>query len=109
MLFDLHPDHWRSVLRSMLAALAGAGHGLPYLVPLLCLLASGRLRRSSLLPLGTAAALLGFLIFTYFHREGDPSLWISWSAARVLSPLAMLFALAAPAPPAVPEPEEPRS
>jgi hypothetical protein len=102
-LVELYPGHWRSILRSMLATLAGTGHGLPYLVPLLCLLASGRLRRSCLLPLGTAAALLAFLIFTYFHREGDPALWISWSAARVLSPLAMLLALAAP--PLLPEPD----
>jgi hypothetical protein len=93
--FDLHPDHWKIVLRSMWSALAGAGHGLPYLVPLLCLLAVGRLRRASLLPLGIAAALTGFLLFTYLHRSEDPSLWISWSAARVLSPLAMLFGLAA--------------
>jgi hypothetical protein len=92
---DLHPDHWKSVLRSMLAALAATGHALPYLVPLLCLLAAGRLRRTSLLPLGVAAALTGFLLFTYLHRAEDPALWISWSAARVLSPLAMLFALAA--------------
>jgi hypothetical protein len=102
-LVTLYPDHWRSVFRAMLTTLAGTGHGLPYLVPLLCLLFSGRLRRPSLLPLGTAAALLAFLIFTYFHREGDPSLWISWSAARVLSPVAVLLALAAP--PSRPDPD----
>jgi hypothetical protein len=95
-LLDLHPEHWKIVLRSIALALAATGHGLPYLVPLACLLllAPG-MSRLSMIPLGVAAALTAFLLFTYMDRPGDPSEWISWSAARVLSPLAMLFALAA--------------
>ena len=93
---DFHPEHAGVVVRSIAAALASTGHGLPYLVPLLCLLAaSRRLTRWSAIPLGVAAGLVGFLFFTYLDRGGDPSQWISWSAARVFSPVAMLFALAA--------------
>jgi hypothetical protein len=93
---DFHPEHAGVVVRSIAAALASTGHGLPYLVPLLCLLAvSRRLTRWSAIPLGVAAGLIGFLLFTYLDRSGDPSQWISWSAARVLSPVAVLFALAA--------------
>jgi hypothetical protein len=76
-------------------ALSSTGHGLPWLVPLAVLAAAGRLRPSALLPLGVAAALTGFLLFTYTHRSEDPTLWISWSAARVFSPVAMLLGLAA--------------
>ena len=95
-LLDLHLEHWKTVLRSIAFALAETGHGLPYLIPLLCLLwlAPGR-TRLSMIPIGVAAALTAFLLFTYMDRPGDPSVWISWSAARVFSPLAMLFALAA--------------
>lgn len=95
-LLDLHLENWKIVLRSVAFALAATGHGLPYLVPLACLLLlAPRMTRLSLIPLGVAAALTAFLLFTYMDRPGDPSLWISWSAARVLSPLAMLLALAA--------------
>jgi hypothetical protein len=93
---DLHPGLWKIVLRSVALSLGATGHGLPYLVPLACLLllAPG-LTRVSAIPLGVAAALAGFLLFTYIDRPGDPSQWISWSAPRVLLPLAMLLALAA--------------
>jgi hypothetical protein len=93
---DLRPGLWKIVLRSVVLSLGSTGHGLPYLVPLACLLllAPG-LTRVSAIPLGVAAALAGFLLFTYLDRPGDPSQWISWSAPRVLLPLAMLFALAA--------------
>jgi hypothetical protein len=94
-LLDLHLEHWKFVLTSIALAIAATGHGLPYLVPLVCLLLlAPRMTRLSVIPLGVAAALMAFLLFTYMDRPGDPSTWISWSAARVLSPLATLFALA---------------
>lgn len=95
-LLDFHPEHGRVVLRSIAITLAATGYGLPYLVPLVCLLLlAPRMTRLSMIPLGIAAVLTAFLLFTYMDRAGDPAEWISWSAARVLSPLAMLFALAA--------------
>lgn len=98
---SLHPEHLGRIVSSAAAALAGPAHGLPYLVPLVCLLAAGRPSRTAWVPIGTAAALAAFLLFAYLHYAGDPALWIGWSAARVLMPAAPLFALAlaAPAPP----------
>ncbi|MEP6993537.1 MAG: hypothetical protein ABI968_03370 [Acidobacteriota bacterium] len=93
---DVHPEHAGIVLRAVASTLASTGYGLPYLIPLACLmLAAARLTRRAAIPLGAAAGLIGFFFFTYLHRSEDPSLWISWSAARVFSPLAMLFTLAA--------------
>jgi hypothetical protein len=100
--FALHLDHWPSVVTEIPRALAGTARGLPYAVPLVCLLAAGPPGRGALLPLGTAAALVAFLVFTYFHLAEDPSQWIGWSAARVLAPLPMLFALAAACPSGAP-------
>jgi hypothetical protein len=37
-LLDLHPELWKIVFRSVALSLATTGHGLPYLVPLACLL-----------------------------------------------------------------------
>jgi hypothetical protein len=92
--FQLHLDHWPSVAREIPSSLAATARGLPYAVPLACLLAAGRPDRRALLPLGTAAALAAFLVFTYFHLAEDPSQWIAWSAARVFAPVPVLFALA---------------
>ena len=94
-LFDLHLDHARVVLAAVGRSLSAAGHALPWLVPLGCVLAALPLTRRWILPVGTAATLTAFFLFTYIHRPEDPSLWISWSAARIFSPVAMLLALAA--------------
>ena len=93
---DLHPDHFPIVLKAIARTLAGTAWGLPWLIPLACAAARARqLTRREWLPLGVAATLVGFLLFTYIHRAEDPSQWISWSAARVFSPVAVLVALAA--------------
>ncbi|MET0619090.1 MAG: hypothetical protein ABW056_02360 [Thermoanaerobaculia bacterium] len=94
-LFDLHPGHFGIVLAAVGRSLSTTGHALPWLVPLGCLLAALPLTHRWLLPIGTAALLTAFFLFTYIHRAEDPSLWISWSAARIFSPVAMLIALAA--------------
>jgi hypothetical protein len=92
-LLDPHPEHWKIVPRSIGLALAETGHGLPYLVPLACLLLLARgMTRLSMIPLGVGAALTACLLFIYMDH---PSEWISWSAARVFSPVAILFVLAA--------------
>ena len=96
--FDIHAGRLPAVAVDVLKALASTGRGMPYLIPLLCLIGSGRLGRMAILPLGTAAALTGFLIFTYLHLAIDPAQWIVWSAARVFAPVAILFALAPRAP-----------
>lgn len=93
--FDIHAEHGPMIAAGIFRALAATGRGLPYLIPLLCLIGVGRLGRMAALPLGTAAALAGFLVFTYLHLADDPAQWISWSAARVFASIPVLFALAA--------------
>jgi hypothetical protein len=93
--FDIHVGHAPGVAAEILRALASTGRGMPYLIPLLCLIAAGRRGRMAALPLGTAAALAAFLVFTYLHLTNDPTQWIDWSAARVFAPLPVLFTLAA--------------
>jgi hypothetical protein len=95
-LLAFHPEYALVVLRAVGETLAATAFGLPWAIPLLCLLAvSGRLERNARLPLMTAAALVAFLLFTYLDRPENPVNWIAWSAARVLSPIPMLFSLAA--------------
>ncbi|HSD71639.1 MAG TPA: hypothetical protein VLE54_02555 [Thermoanaerobaculia bacterium] len=77
------------------AALGKVAHGLPWLVPLALWLAAGEKSRRALLPIGVAVLLAGFLVFTYLTTAAAPALLISWSAARVFTPVAALLALAA--------------
>jgi hypothetical protein len=82
------------IFSDVAAALWKSGYALPWLVPLaVLLLVPGRYRRA-LLPIATALAIAGFLLFTYLTTEAVPRLLIAWSAARVLSPVSALFALA---------------
>ena len=48
---------------------------------------------ASLRAIGTAGALVAFLLFAYLHMAADPRLWVMWSAARVLMPVPVLLAL----------------
>lgn len=92
---DIHPDHFPVVVRTIARTLAGTAYGLPWLIPVACAAAAARRpARMAWLPLGVAAAVTGFLLFAYIHRAEDLSQWISWSAARVFSTVAMLLALA---------------
>jgi len=70
------------------------GYGLPFLIPIVLVLLRGRVPRMAWLPLGTAATLALFFVFTYLH-EPDPRLWIGWSAARIFAPLIPLVTIAA--------------
>ncbi len=97
-LLDVHPEHGASIAAAIARVLSGIGHGLPYAVPLACLLLSGRPSRRALVPIGAAAALALFLFFTYLHLANDPAVWIAWSAPRVFAPVALLLALATCAP-----------
>jgi hypothetical protein len=92
---DFHPEYAGVVLRAIAHTLAATGRGLPYLIPLVCLMAARRLDARAAIPLAAAAGLIAFGLFVYLDRPSDPTAWISWSAARVFSPLAVLFSLAA--------------
>ena len=97
-LFDMYPGRLAAVAVDVGHALAGTGYGLPWLVPLAALIAAAgaarRLSRPAWIPLGTAAALTGFFLFTYLHRAEDPALWISWSAARIFIAVAAMLVIA---------------
>jgi hypothetical protein len=96
-LLDVHPARLASVASLIGNSLVATGHGLPWLLPLAALLASAvalGLRRAAWIPLGTAAGLTAFFLFTYLHREESPALWISWSAARIFMAVAMLLVIA---------------
>jgi hypothetical protein len=95
---EINAVHWESlpgILSAIGLGLWKTGYALPWLVPLSILLLTGLKVRRALLPVGVAILLAGFVVFTYVTTAGDPALLIGWSAARVFSPLAGLFALAA--------------
>jgi hypothetical protein len=83
------------IATALVGALWKTGYALPWIVPLVVWLLAGPKKGRVFLPVGVAAALLGFLVFTYLTTESDPRLLIGWSAARTLSPLSALLALAA--------------
>ena len=96
---EVHLDHLGAVLAAVSRALGETARGLPWIVPALALAAGGRIPRTARLPLGAAAALVAFLLFAYLHLASDPTLWIRWSAPRVLLPVAAMFSLAVAADP----------
>jgi hypothetical protein len=83
-----------TILSDVGVALWKAGYALPWLVPLVVLLLVTGKNRRAWLPVLAALAIAGFLLFTYLTTESMFRLLIAWSAARVLSPLSALFALA---------------
>jgi hypothetical protein len=91
---EFHWDHASAILAAIGGALWKTGFALPFAVPLLVLLLTGRLTRQALLPLGVAAGMSAFLLLTYLQSGSDPAQWITWSAARVFSPVTALLALA---------------
>ncbi len=90
---------WRSsgrVVWMTARALASAGVGLPWMLPVAALAVSVPRKREALVPVLTAFVLTVFFLFTYLHG-GDPSLLISWSAGRifaVISPLLIVASVA---------------
>ena len=92
---EFHWDHAPAILDALGRALWKSGYALPFAIPLLLVLLTGRVSRHALLPLGVAAAMSAFFFLTYLQSGADPSLWITWSAARVFSPIAALLALGA--------------
>ena len=93
--WKIYPGALWNVLASIGLALWRTAYGLPFLLPLLVWLApAGTRSRRAGLPLGVAAALTAFFVFTYLH-QADAAQWIGWSAARIFSPLIPLFVLGA--------------
>jgi hypothetical protein len=90
--------HWANiplVAAEMVRSVAKVGYGLPFLLPLIIFFLAPGKTRSAALPIAASIAVIGFLLATYLSAREDPRQLISWSAARVLSPVAGLFCLAA--------------
>jgi len=52
------------------------------------LLIARRPPRAALFPLAVASGFLAFMVYMYLSGQGDPTLWIQWSAARLsMTPL----------------------
>lgn len=92
--FDLHWERLPLVLLAIGKALWSADWALPFAIPLIVLLTVRRHVRANLVLLGPVVLLAGFYVFTYLHGNEDPSLWIFWSAGRILFPLAVILTIA---------------
>lgn len=90
----LHMDNLPLILRTIGSELGLAAWGLPFLVPLAVLLLCWPPSRRVWLPVGTACLLCAFSLFTYLHVQELIREWITWSAGRIFTPVAVLLALA---------------
>ena len=91
---ELHPENLSLVFRALGAQFALVARGLPFLAPVVVLLLSPRKSRMAWLPAGTALILSVFFLFTYLHTNYQLADWISWSAGRIFTPVAILLAIA---------------
>jgi len=78
--FDVHLSRLGEVLVQIASSFWHAGAALPWLVPIAALAWIARRGglKTAAYPLGIAAALSLFFVFTYLHGQLDPTLWISW-------------------------------
>jgi hypothetical protein len=83
------------VAAEILRSIGKVSYGLPFLLPLIIFILTPGKTRAAVLPIAVSIALIGFLLATYLSTRGDPRELIGWSSARVLSPVAGLFCLAA--------------
>jgi hypothetical protein len=95
---NLRLAHVPIVAEEMLRSVASVSYGLPFVLPLTALLLASSRRCIAALPIAVSLALIGFLMVTYLSARDDPRQLISWSAGRVLSPVAGLLCLAAARP-----------
>ena len=89
----LYPENLTLILRTIGSEFFAAAWGLPFLVPLAVLLLARKSPRM-LLPVGLAAILSAFYLFTYLHANVLVRDWVTWSAGRIFTPVAILFAVA---------------
>ena len=89
----IYPENLALILRTMGSEFFLAAWGLPFLVPVAVLLLSRKSPRM-LLPVGLAVLLAAFYLFTYLHGTVLVRDWVTWSAGRIFTPVALLFAIA---------------
>jgi hypothetical protein len=90
----LHPANLPLILKSIGSELGLVAWGLAFIVPLAVLLSCWPPSRRVWLPVGTACLLCVFSLFTYLHGQDLIREWITWSAGRIFTPVAVLLALA---------------
>lgn len=92
---EMHAANLSLVLRAIGGQFALVARGLPFLVPIAVLLLAPHKSRMAWLPVGSALILSVFFLFTYLHTDYQLAQWISWSAGRIFTPVAVLLALGA--------------
>jgi hypothetical protein len=90
---ELHFENLPLILRTIGSEFFLSAWGLPFLVPLGVLIAARKNPRM-LLPVGLALLLSVFYVFTYLHARDLVRDWVTWSAGRIFTPVAVLLALA---------------
>ena len=90
---DLQMASLPLILSAVARELFRVAWGFAFLVPIAVLLFSWPGSRRVWLPVGTAAILSTFFLFTYLHDRWMIDEWILWSAARIFTPVAVLLAL----------------
>jgi hypothetical protein len=91
---DLYMASLPHILSAVARELGRVAWGAAFLVPIAVLLLSWRRSRRVWLPVGTAATLSAFFLFTYLHDRWMVEAWIGWSAGRIFTPAAVLLTLA---------------
>ena len=91
----LHLENLPVILTGIVRELGLFAWGVGFLVPLAVLLLTRPNARIAWLPIGTALLLVVFSVFTYAHAVEFIPEWITWSAGRIFTPVALLLGLAA--------------
>ncbi len=90
--------HLGAVLKALAASAGYHSFYLPWVVVGLLTFAGIR-GRDWAPPATTGLGYLAFILFCYLHGNADPTLWIGWSASRLLLTPLVCFFFAAAAPP----------
>jgi hypothetical protein len=90
---EVYWDRLGLVLGAINEALGRVGGGLPFLLPILLLIAVPPTTLRAAIPVLVSAVLTTLFVFTYLHGEIDPRLWIEWSAGRIFLTVPVLLAL----------------
>ena len=81
------------VLGAIKVALSQVGGGLPFVLPVLLLIAVPPRTLRAAISVLLSAVLGAFFVFTYLHGAFDPRLWIEWSAGRIFLTVPVLLVL----------------
>jgi hypothetical protein len=95
LLFEIHPEHLGGVLGAMVHSLNAGSVGLPWILPLIAVLAFPSRWRSAAPAFLLAGGLLIFFLFDYLHDQLMPVARIEWTLPRVSQPALSAWILGA--------------